>query len=169
MLGMGNNLRIGCKTIEIPFSGFLYDNGTENVEWEAGFSTGLGVVTKEADHLNLENYADTSVFNGNAKTYVTKYPISLLKVFAIQFIYEHITDNTIAYTRIGILKYKDERIGPHTQDCVQYQKGNAFTSYTRNLDVTTVSGAYYIAIGTFEAAAEYATQLKVHSVSAILL
>jgi hypothetical protein len=165
MLGMANNLRIGCKSKAPDTLKLFYENGVEYVDFEAGYCSGAGSQSKEATYLQMVNTADTSQFRGNVKTYVSSKPINVTDLVTIKAICTCITENATAHTRVGIARFKDEAIWSNTVEAEFSQTLNGpGEDLTQTLFVNTLSGMYYIIVSILEAATTGDTTLRVSKI-----
>ncbi len=140
----------------------FYDQGKEYVPWVAGYSVGTGNQSKETDHLYL--YAHNT--SGTAeRVYVTDCAIYLDQIAALKI--DWANDGSDDPYNGSYFIASTEKNGDYATHDAQLPKTYPFTRRIESLDVSGLTGAYYIrahardhaVIGT-----EYISSLHVYKV-----
>lgn len=124
-----------------------YTEGVEDVDWVVGYSIGNGAQSKEAGYLHLE-LSDNATGSGN-RTYVTDTLIDLSLIKTLKFELE-ITDASDDFgARYGVSESKTS--GNNSSYYVVYDtKSGDRARSIYSLDVTAITGSYYIRIAVMD-------------------
>ena len=119
----------------------FYIEGDERIDstggWEVGNSSGTGAQSKNSDHLYLQCYEESATA---LRTYVTNIPISLTRYKKIKVLWSnsgHNHDSNCSVLAIG---------GTKTETTANAVKTKTFSNAVTELDVSTLTGDYYIKV-----------------------
>jgi hypothetical protein len=150
----GGNLTPAKRLIMMSESKTIYyDSGIENVAWISGYTSGTGDLNKNSDHLYL--YAANT--NSN-RTYVTEVAVNLTNIKTLYIDWENTgsTDGS-NISRFNVSTSRDS--GTATYNTRLSPAGGQFGRNVSSLDVSSLTGEYYIRV--------HATTLMEMSISEI--
>lgn len=135
-----------------------YTNGKENVPWVEGYSLSTGVVSKEADHLSLST-TRTGVESESWRAFVTDVPVDLTRIKTLEVSWESVgvDDGLGAY-----LIASTNKTGTVSAQNARLIVGGLFSVKTSTLDVSALSGLYYLRIHASSNSLDALTLLNVY-------
>ncbi len=131
---------LGLLGVKIPSQNY-YDNGLEFIPLVEGYSESVGAQSKESDHLHLEA---TSVKAQRA--YVSELPIDLTHVNKLMIDWKSVgaeSNNNKSYLIVST-----EKMGGLDVRTSYLAYQNAFSRQWSSLDVSNLSGSFYIRVHT---------------------
>ena len=144
-----------------------YTLGTEDVAWAEGYTlddpTYPVVYSKEADHLYIQTRRDTDNTEG---TYVTDLVVDLtdIKTLYINWQFVNISNAHSLYNRAS-LNVSTQKDGARSVFDAQFDKGYiAGDPVNDELDVSTLTGDYYIRVHSFAHTQSRGSAIKVYKV-----
>lgn len=146
----------------------FYTEGVENVEWVEAYSTGdetYGTQSKESDHLYIEIF--DKVGSTVNRTYATKDPVDVTSLKQIE-IYFRTSETVSAAIRFGVAVARDTN-NSSSSYVVTANPSAKPNGYTSILDVSELTGEYYIRVCLMNANANISRpgQLRVYNVRGI--
>lgn len=126
--------------------GYIYDEGTHEDEWVAGYSNDGGSQSKESDHLLMEVDRNNS---NPVRTWVTDSPIDLTNVDDVIFEWQGLSSSggATAVHRVAASTSKGGQLAVF--DAEFTRNATSFSRTTDTLDVSGLSGSYYIRFHIF--------------------
>ncbi|QCX32444.1 hypothetical protein FDN13_01320 [Caloramator sp. E03] len=121
---------------------YLYNSGVEYVPFETGYTAGIGgTVTKNSDNINV--YTPTADISATI-TAVTSQAINITGAKKIWIDWVNTGSGLSVNSSFGLITTK-------TTDCYTFgiakiNKSGAFTRVTESLDVSSLSGNYFVAV-----------------------
>ena len=121
---------------------YYYTDGVEDVEWVEGYTVALGSQSKEIDYLHLQTAYD---IGSSFRTYVTNVAVNLTNINTLYIEWE----NAGNPENIGNCSYfiasSSKMDGVDVYDAI-LSKTLSFSKVTNSLDVSGLSGSYYIRV-----------------------
>lgn len=120
---------------------YLYNQGTENHPWVEGYSRGQGSAAKESGSLYL--YAGGGATTDSARTYVLNTAIDLtsFNTLNIEWVQTGSGPSPNFVSTLAVSTVKSGSIGTYD---LRFLQGGAFARRTDSLNISSLSGAYYI-------------------------
>lgn len=125
----------------------LYSEGTENVAWVVGYSSGTGTQSKNSDHLYLKG--GTVDFGTDERSYVTEGKVSLANISTLYVDWENTgvdTANHMAYVTLAVHNVKTES---ESEGAARLFPNMPFNRKIDGLDVSNFTGDYYIGVHAY--------------------
>lgn len=152
MLGL-----IGDDTQKVSY----YDSSLELVSFVEGNGFGGGSVSKQADHLNINAIYTADV---SAKSYVTDVVVDLTHIKTLLIDWENIGNDTSNTAYLVASTDKINGYGIYTSRLMAY---DAFARRVDSLDVSALTGLYYLRIHARSATTGKNTNINVYSLRGV--
>lgn len=129
---------------------FLYDEGREwHVSWVAGYSLGSGSVSKQSDHMYLDAYGEGGQYTAE-RAYVINSVVDLTEVSKL--LVDWSNSGTSVSTNESYLVASTNKTGAAATYDARYRRTSTFSRQVDELDVSTLSGNYYVRVHARDAA-----------------
>jgi hypothetical protein len=155
-----NDISEGNTGTECPQAGYIYNGSTYNPIWVNGYNIGDGSQYLYTDRMYLK--ADQS--GGNAeKSYVTDNPIDLTCINSIVIDWENVGwdgENNRSYFIVS----SSSKYGKYDDNDINLERVRPFTRRIDTLDVSTLTGTYYIRIHAIDDGWDGTSTINVYSV-----
>ncbi|MDF2902420.1 MAG: hypothetical protein K0S25_58 [Bacillus sp. (in: firmicutes)] len=157
-IAMGIPFNVLAKTgpVSVPY----YTSGVENVGWVDGATLGNpSIKSKNVDHLYIKSENTGSLTVG---TYVTDLVVDLTNIKTLFVEWEnigHASNNNLSYLVASTVK-----AGAYGTFNAQIEVANVFAKNIRQLNVTALTGNFYIRAHTRANATGVVSELKVYRV-----
>lgn len=134
---------------------YFYNEGMQEVTWSNGYSAGGGSQSKNADHMLL------TVSASSERAYVTDVLIDLKPISKLC-----VEWSSVGQVVIGALNVSTDKNGDLTTYDARSSKSpfNSGSRLVNELDVSNLSGQYYIRVHAFNNSNENNTSLKIFKV-----
>ena len=160
---MGEGLIVRRGILEPPAI-MLYDSGNEFIEmtggWVAGFSQGQGSQIKQVSNFILTTDGNIA----SRRTYETNNKVDLTNIEKINVDWEgRFIAGNISSCRVKIVDSKNTNVSVVITSFTI--NNTAFSRRTNNIDVSAITGSYYISVQVWHDAIETNSyELKVHKI-----
>ena len=145
---------------ECPQTGYIYNGSTYNPIWVNGYSIGDGsqYLYTDSIYLNADHVRETS-----ERSYVTDNPVDLTCINSIVIDWENIGwdgENNKSYLVVSA----SSKFGSYNNNDINLERIKSFTRRIDTIDVSTLTGTYYIRIHAIDDGWSGRSTINVYSV-----
>jgi hypothetical protein len=155
-----NNISEGNTGAQCPQAGYIYNGSTYNPIWVNGYSIGDGSQYLYTDSMYLNADQSRGI---SERSYVTDNPIDLTCINSIVIDWENIGwdwDNNRSYLVLS----SSSKYGKYDDNEINFKRIRPFTRRHDTLDVSTLTGNYYIRIHAIDDGTDGTSTINVYSV-----